>query len=104
MQVVGRRGTARHPAERDAECADSAAAGGVAADLHPQAAEDRPGHATTKAKVRLSPILPEKEVGGVHGAVVAISVIVPQSRGGGGGPAVVFAPEEPRQLTSTSSR
>ena len=51
-----------------------------------------PGHATTEAEVRLSPVLPEEEVGGVHGAVVAVSVVVPRSRGGGGGPAVVFAP------------
>ena len=74
------------------------------ADLHPQAAEVQPGRATTKAKVRLSPILTEEEVGGVQDAVVAVSIVVPRSRGGGGGPSVVFAPEEPRGLPSLSSR
>ena len=46
----------------------------------------------------------EEEVGGVHRTVITISVVVPGSRGGGGSPAFIFAPEEPRRLPSSLSQ
>ena len=103
VRVVGRRGDGAAPRRTRHQMRRCRGGGGQTCTRSPQRSgqDVRP---PTEAEVRLSPVLPEEEVGGVQGAVVAVSVVVPRSRGGGGGHTVVFAPEEPRRLPSSLSR